>query len=104
MIIKNGSTPRLPILMVDATDDETAETALTVSVEISKNGGAFAATTNSVVEIGNGWYYVDLTATETDTDGPLIIRATATGADEWRDYHQVVSDLPADAVKISGAY
>ena len=102
MLIENGATPRLPILMVDATDDETAETALTVSVQISKNGGAFAATTNSPVEVGNGWYYVILTATETDTDGPLLLRATAAGADEWRDYHQVFTDLSADVIAISG--
>jgi len=102
MLIKNGSTPRIVFLMVDATDDETAETGLSPTVQISKSGGVFANVTNSVTEIGNGWYYVDLTATETDTDGPLIVRATATGADEWRDVHQVYTDLAADTVKISG--
>ncbi len=101
MLIKNGSTPRIVFVMVDATDDETAETGLSPAVEISKNGGSFATTTNSAVEIGNGWYYVDLTATETDTDGALIVRATATGADEWRDYHQVYSSLSTTSERTS---
>jgi hypothetical protein len=102
MLIKNGSTPVIVFLMVDATDDETAETGLSPTVQISKNGGSFAAVTNAVSEIGNGWYKVTLTATETNTDGPLIVRATGSGADEWRDYHQVYTTLAADAVQVSG--
>jgi hypothetical protein len=95
MIITSGDTPVIVFLMVDATDDETAETGLSPAVEISKNGGAFNAATNSVTEISDGWYKVTLTGTETDTPGPLIIRATAAGADEWRDVHQVIDSLPA---------
>lgn len=95
LLIQNGTTPIILFLMVDQTDGETAETGLSPSVEISKNGGAFAATTNSAVEISDGWYAVTLTADETDTDGVLAIRATAAGADEWRDYHQVYSNLSA---------
>jgi hypothetical protein len=95
LLIQNGTTPTILFLMVDATDGETAELGLSPTVEISKNGGAFAATTNSAVEISDGWYAVTLTADETDTDGVLAIRATAAGADEWRDYHQVYSNLSA---------
>lgn len=97
MIIYKGTTPTIVFLMVDATDDETAEEGLSPSVEISKNGGAFAAITNSVSEISDGWYKVALTSTETNTNGPLIVRATGTGADEWREVHQVIDD-PADGV------
>ena len=90
MQITSGTTPKIPLLMVAASDDKTAVTGATVTVQISKNGGAFAGTTNPASELSNGWYVVTLTALETGTAGPLIVRATATSADEWRDYHQVV--------------
>ena len=83
--IANGSTPVMVFLMVSTDDGTTAVTGITPAVQISKNGGAFAAATNSVTEIANGWYKVTLTATETNTNGPLIVRATGTGAIEWRD-------------------
>lgn len=90
MRIENGSTTtRIPFLLVDATDDETAETGIAPTVQISKNGGAFANVTNTVVEVGNGWYYVVLTTAETNTDGFLAVRAFGTGTNEWRDYHEV---------------
>jgi hypothetical protein len=76
--------------MVSALDDKTAVVGAIVTIQISKNGGAFAAAAGSVAEVANGWYVVALSATETNTAGPLIVRATATGADEWRDYHQVI--------------
>lgn len=97
MLIQNGSTPTIVFLMVDEADDETAEPGLSPSVSISKNGGAFAAVTNAISQIGNGWYKVTLTATETNTDGPLIVRATAAGADEWRDICQVYTNLLSSA-------
>jgi hypothetical protein len=87
--IANSSTPRIPFLMVDSTDRVSAETGLTPSVSISKNGGSFSATTNSATETGLGWYYVDLTDDETDTDGPLIVHATGSGAAVWREYMRV---------------
>lgn len=90
MQITSGATPRIPILLVSSTDHKTAVTGATVTVQISKNGGAFATASGSVTEVANGWYYVALTATETNTAGFLAVRATATSADEWRDYHQVV--------------
>lgn len=97
MIIANGTTPVIMFLMVDETDDETAETGLSPAAEISKNGGAFASVTNAISEVSDGWYKVTLTATETNTDGMLVIRATAAGADEWRDIHQVIAVLPSTA-------
>ena len=92
--IANGSTPVAVVLMVATADGTTAVTGITPAVEVSKNGGAFAAATNSVSEIANGWYKVTLTATETNTNGPLIVRATGTGALEWRDVGLVVAATP----------
>lgn len=101
MQITNATTPTLVFLLVSSTDDKTAVTGVTPTVQLSKNGGAFAGATNSPSEIANGWYKVALTTTETNTDGALIIRATGTGADEWRDVHQVLTTNPADVVSIA---
>jgi hypothetical protein len=98
MDIDNGSTPTLVFLLVDATDDETAETGLSPVVQISKNGGGFTNTTNSATAISNGWYKVVLTATETNTNGPLICRSVVAGTtDEWRDVHQVITPVATTA-------
>lgn len=101
MQITNATTPTLVFLLVSSTDDKTAVTGLTPTVQISKNGGAFADTTNAASEIANGWYKVALTATETNTDGAMILRATGTGADEWRDVHEVAASRPANVVSIA---
>lgn len=89
-ITQNSATTKIPVLLVATTDDKTAITGATVTIQISKNGGAFATVAGAVTEIANGWYIVTLSGTETNTVGPLIVRATATSADEWRDIHQVV--------------
>lgn len=90
MQITSGTTPTIVFLLVSTADDKTAVTGATPTVQISKAGGAFATTSNSAAEISNGWYKVALTAGETGSTGALALRATATGADEWRDIHQVV--------------
>ena len=69
MQITSGTTPKIPVLLVSVADDKTAVTGATVTVQISKNGGAFATCAGSVVEVANGWYYVALTAGETGTTG-----------------------------------
>ena len=90
MQITQGGTPTIVFLLVSVADDKAAFTGATPTVTISKAGGAFAATTGTPAEISAGFYKVALTATETNTVGALTILATATGADVWRDIHQVV--------------
>ena len=55
-----------------------AGAALTIPVQISKNGAAFAnlATPSNATSVGNGWYYVDLAIADTGTLGPLVVRGT----------------------------
>ena len=79
MTIKKGVERTVVFKMVDETDFATPETGLSVTCEISKDGGAFAGTTNSAAEIGNGWYKITLTATEMSAD-EIILKSTATGA------------------------
>lgn len=77
-MVVRGEASKINFKMVDETD-YTPLSGLTVTTEISVDGGSFTATTNSAVEISDGWYYVELTATETDYD-EVILKATATGA------------------------
>jgi len=46
----------------------------TTGAFISKNGGAFVATTNPVTALGNNYFAVALTATECNTLGPIVVR------------------------------
>ena len=68
----------LQFLMVDLTDGYTAETGISVTAQISKDGGALAACTNSVTEISNGLYKITLTATEM-TATTVTLRFTGSG-------------------------
>jgi hypothetical protein len=70
---------------LDATDGVTAETALTISqadIRLSKNGGAFAQTSNAAgaTHDENGWYGVPLSTTDTGTCGVLVVAIAESGA------------------------
>lgn len=52
-------------------------TGLGPSVTISKNGGSFASSVNTITEVANGWYSLLLDAGETDTVGMLAIHTSA---------------------------
>lgn len=99
MILFKQSTARnIPFFMVDSTDSITGKTGLSPTVTLSKDGGAFAGAGGSVTEIGNGWYNLAATTTDTGTLGCLLLHATATGADPFDELHQVVVDLPGATV------
>ena len=76
---KNVALNNFPIYMVDLTNGYTAETGLTVSATISKDGGALTSCENSVTEISNGLYKINLTQAEMNAD-TIILGFTATGA------------------------
>jgi hypothetical protein len=85
---------------VDDVDGKTAETGLSLTVYLSKNGG-LAAARNSAGAISHdrdGYYRVPLDATDTGTTGALRIFASAAGAlPVWRDV-TVVPAAVFDAV------
>lgn len=81
--------------MVNDTDYVTAATGKTVSVQLSKAGGALAAASGTVSEIGSGLYKIALDTTDTNTAGELVILATATGCAPWRATLYVIADLNA---------
>ena len=53
-------------------------TGKTVTVQVTKDGGAFATVSDTVTEISGGWYEVDLSASETNAD-VFGFKATAPG-------------------------
>ena len=63
-------------------------------------GGAFATPAGSVTEIANGWYQVAGNATDTSALGPLLLHATATGADPCDALYEVVAFDPQSATNL----
>lgn len=90
----------LLFLMVDSTDHVTGKTGLSPTVTLSKNGAAFGAPAGAVTELSGGWYKVAANATDTNTLGPLLLHATATGADPSDLQFEVVSFDPEDAAAL----
>ena len=56
-------------------------TGITVTVQVSKDGGAFSTVAGAVTEIGNGCYEVDLSGTEMNAD-EILFKATGTGCNQ----------------------
>lgn len=83
--IPKSTTSRIAFMAFLSSDHLSVATGKTIAITISKNGAAFgnpnAGATNAT-EIANGWYYVDLDATDTGTEGPLIIRGTSATIDD----------------------
>lgn len=76
--IKRGE-PHLLVFAMYASDGSQAS-GLSVSAQVSKDGGAFAAAAGAVAEIGSsGVYRLQLTAAEMDAD-VVTVKATASGA------------------------
>ncbi len=82
--IPQSVTKRVALKAYLSSDHLSDATGKTIAVTISKNGAAFgnpSAGATNATEIANGWYYVDLSTTDTGTAGPLIVRGTASGVD-----------------------
>ena len=89
----DAATRKLLIKMVDITDGFTEETGLTFAaadVQISKNGGAFANTTNSPSEVAFGTYLLELTATELNTTGTFEVRVIDAAARTFYFFGQIM--------------
>jgi len=78
---KGVAYSNFPVFMVLASDGKTAATGLTVTGQIQKDNGAFAALTNPVVEISLGFYRVDLTVAEMTADNINLVFAATTADD-----------------------
>ena len=79
-IEKNVAYPNFKFILRSSSNHITPMTGLTVTAQRSIDSGAFAACTNSVIEISNGAYYINLSAS--DLNGTSIMYFfSATGAD-----------------------
>ena len=77
---KNTALANFEFFMRDSTDHVSGKTGLTVVEEVSIDGAAFTALTNTFAEVANGIYKIDLAAA--DVNGNVItLKFTATGAD-----------------------
>lgn len=69
-------------------------TGKTVSVSLSKDGGAFAAAAGAVSEVGSGCYKLAANTTDRDTLGSLALIATAAGCQDTRLMGEIVAGDP----------
>lgn len=92
---------------VDSTDGYTAETGVSPSVSVSKNGQALAAKNDATTPThdADGYYNCELDATDTNTVGTLvlIVPGSATSLPVRHEY-QVIEEDAYDAIYASGAH
>lgn len=100
MLLKVSTARNLMLKMYLSSDHVSAATGKTLTVTLSKDGGAFAAAGATVTEISSGWYKLALTTTDTNTNGTLVIRATAASCDDSEVVYQVVAFDPTDATAL----
>jgi hypothetical protein len=79
-IKKNVSLAGFPFIMTNATTG-VPQTGLTITSEVSLNGGAFAATTNAATELSDGWYTIDLAAADVNGNTVALKFSAATAND-----------------------
>ena len=79
-IKKNTATAGFMLVMTNSTT-HAPMTGLTVASTRAIDGGAFSSTTNSVSEVANGSYTINLSAADVNGNH-IMLRFTATGADD----------------------
>lgn len=88
---------------VDDTDGKTAETALTLSqadIKLSKNGQTLAQKNDitTAVHDANGYYNCELDATDTNTEGNMVLIVHETGALPVRHEFNILSQAAYDSM------
>ena len=92
---------------LDSTDGVTPETGLTIAqsdMQLSKDGGAYAQknTAGNATHDADGWYSTTLDATDTATNGELLMQVNVSGAlPVWVRYY-VVPSASYDALTTDG--
>ena len=90
-LLKKDAVYNRSFLMVYRTDHLTGGTGQTVTVRISKDGGAFSlAGGTTATQIGNGMYYIALKTTDTNTLGDLAFFCQGTNLDDTNFVDQVI--------------
>ncbi len=92
---------RVWLYLVDATDGLTPETSEGGGQpQISKNGAAWGNTSATLTAVGNGTYYVELTAGELDTLGKGFVRYKSGNTAEFSQPFDVVAANVHDSVRL----
>jgi len=99
-ILAANQSQLIAFVILDTSGDPLAGLGTAFVLQVSKNGGAFAGSTGTKAEIGSGWYSYELTAAETDTNGPLAIKATHAGAEQTNLLYDI---RPYNAEEPAGA-
>ena len=91
---------------VDSTDGDTEETALTLSqadIKLSKNGQALAQKNDNTAAShdANGYYNCELNATDTNTEGLLVLIVHESGALSVRHEYMVLSEAAYDSLFVA---
>lgn len=85
---------KILFVMVDSVGSELTGLGSGFTLQLSKNGAAFAASAGTKAEIGGGWYSYLATAAEADIVGPVAIKVTGTGAIQQNLEYIVASRVP----------
>ncbi len=98
---QNSATHPVAIYLLSSVDHVTPVTGATVAVALSKDGGnSFAAAAGTVVEAGNGVYWLAGNAGDRDTLGECVVKATAAGADQFITTLTIVPFDPFDGARL----
>lgn len=92
---------RAHFLLLDA-DGDPVTGAAGLDSEVSKDGAAFADCTNEATEIGNGWYYTEVTATEMNADTVLLCLKTSTSG--AKTAHLMIHPVALDELSAAPAF
>lgn len=92
---------------VDVTDGSTAETALTLDVEVSKNGQALANKNDVTTPVHDGagtidgFYNCELDATDTNTEGVLTVIGFDAAALVVKQEYNILSEAAWDSLYVA---
>ena len=78
---KNTAVSNFTFYLADSSDHVSPATGKTVTAQRSLDGAALGSCSNSVAEISNGLYKINLSASDMNAD-VITLRFTATGADD----------------------
>ena len=92
----NVTYANVPLFMGNVSNATQGLAGLTLTVTVSKQGGAFGNGGGSVTDRGNGVYFYTPIAGNLDTLGLLTIRAAATGAIDFLAERQIVAFDPVN--------
>ncbi len=95
-----NTTAKITFVLVNSSGVEVTGLGATFTVQISKNGGAFAASSGTKAEISDGWYSYTFAAGETDTAGPLAVKVTGAGAAQQNLLYEVVGTAQVNVITV----